>query len=371
MPTDKTRGMHLLIEFAIKQVADPDGSVVFDVLCGSTEPDTIFEVYAHPCNPANFPAIENVKYHQSFEFSSSYHYHWMNAKFNSQTFYTMLVIQKNSGKITGYSDLCTFYMAKDNTGIYGNQYKYLPNWPDPTGWIVINRAGYNDPLDPGKDGKFVDYANSNSKTGAIAWYALLPGGERSVTPVEAPEPLKGPNGNSFDPLAPEYLVYRNKQDTGRNINKFFMVDDNVTNANASDRDKWSSFMERGNGGIIRTTPDISKLFPNSGKANQKVEKDEQLEKIPVVELFDDDGEKVVFQLLDTIEYEGEQYSIITPYYETAEEYNLEEPAPVFVMKEVADEHGDESALETIEDEDLLKEIYTLFKDKHTEFEFRG
>ena len=80
---------------------------------------------------------------------------------------------------------------------------------------------------------------------------------------------------------------------------------------------------------------------------------------------------MVFELLDTIEHEDDKYCLLTPYYETEEEYDLDEPADVFVMKEVNGENSDEPMLETVEDEDLLQEVYGLFKTKHaSEFEFR-
>ena len=93
--------------------------------------------------------------------------------------------------------------------------------------------------------------------------------------------------------------------------------------------------------------------------------------IPVVELFDENGEKLLFELLDTLEYRGEKYSLLTPYFEGQEEYEpLEEPADVFVMKELDGEDG-EPLLETVEDEDILCAVYDLFKTKHEDdFEFK-
>ena len=106
----------------------------------------------------------------------------------------------------------------------------------------------------------------------------------------------------------------------------------------------------------------------SDDVNKNVPEEEV--KIPVVELFDENGEKVVFELLDTVEYEGDKYTLLTPYYETEEEYDLDEPADVFVMKEVKNEEG-EPMLETVEDETLLQTVYGLFKAAHDdEFEFR-
>jgi len=110
------------------------------------------------------------------------------------------------------------------------------------------------------------------------------------------------------------------------------------------------------------------------KANPKTEseseQDENTVKIPVVELFDENGESIVFELLDTIRYQGDKYTLLTPYYETEEEYDLDNPADVFVMKEVTNEE-DEPMLETVEDNQLLQTVYSLFKKAHDdEFEFR-
>ncbi|MCL2165081.1 MAG: DUF1292 domain-containing protein [Oscillospiraceae bacterium] len=108
----------------------------------------------------------------------------------------------------------------------------------------------------------------------------------------------------------------------------------------------------------------SKDSPASNDSNGKVS-------IPVVELFDDSGNKVIFELLDTIEFNGSKYTLLTPYYETEEEYDLDDPADVFVMKEVLSENNDEPMLETVEDEELLQTVYSLFKNKHGgDFSFR-
>ena len=99
--------------------------------------------------------------------------------------------------------------------------------------------------------------------------------------------------------------------------------------------------------------------------------DGEVVKIPIVELFDESGEKIVFELLDTIEFEGDKYTVLTPYYETAEEYDLESPADAFIMKEVFNNATNESMLETVEDQYILQSVYGVFKGKRAkEFEFR-
>ena len=109
------------------------------------------------------------------------------------------------------------------------------------------------------------------------------------------------------------------------------------------------------------------------EADSKPEKksDDEVVKIPIVELFDESGEKIVFELLDTIEFEGNKYPVLTPYYETEEEYDLSEPANVFIMKEVFNNVTNESMLETVEDQYILQSVYDIFKGKHSnDFEFR-
>lgn len=86
--------------------------------------------------------------------------------------------------------------------------------------------------------------------------------------------------------------------------------------------------------------------------------------IPIVELFDENGVKAVFELLDTVDFEGNKYTALTPYYETIEEYDLESPADLFIFKEIVDKKTGEPLLETVEDENLLQSVYSIFKNKH-------
>ena len=105
------------------------------------------------------------------------------------------------------------------------------------------------------------------------------------------------------------------------------------------------------------------------------------EHVPVIELFDENGERLLFVLLDTIEYENDKYCFLTPYNE--DEFNLQSAADVFIMKEVTDgcdigsdggnngDPGGEPLLETVEDMGLLYVLYDIFKSKQTgKFEFR-
>jgi len=86
------------------------------------------------------------------------------------------------------------------------------------------------------------------------------------------------------------------------------------------------------------------------------------EEVEVVELFDENGESLVFELLSTIENEGNNYLILTPFVEDESKIDLEVPAEVFVMQEVVKE-GDEKMLEPVADENVVQQIFNMFKDE--------
>lgn len=71
-----------------------------------------------------------------------------------------------------------------------------------------------------------------------------------------------------------------------------------------------------------------------------------------------------FELLDTVEYEGELYFMLVPATDSDEV-----DGEVFIMKRVVDEGGEEM-LEAVEDDDLFDAVYNIFKENNKdEFEF--
>ena len=92
----------------------------------------------------------------------------------------------------------------------------------------------------------------------------------------------------------------------------------------------------------------------------KEEKVMQKEEVEVVELFDENGESLVFELLSSIEDEGEKYFVLTPFIEDESQIDPEVPAEVFVMQQVTKE-GDEKTLEPISDTTLVAKIFNKFK----------
>ncbi len=71
-----------------------------------------------------------------------------------------------------------------------------------------------------------------------------------------------------------------------------------------------------------------------------------------------------FDLLDTVEYEGELYFMLVPATDSDEV-----DGEVFIMKRVVAEN-DEEMLEAVEDGEVFDTVYNIFKEKNKdEFEF--
>jgi hypothetical protein len=210
--------LHLQIEFFMKANGDPDDSIVIDILGGAGK--GIYQIYVDSCNPADFPKFGSKGFYDTLTFTADERHRVLSPTFKGFTFYTILVTERVGDKIVASSDFCTFYMNGNNLGIYGNSYKYLPNWPDPSGAIVANGASDGIP------------AQNGTSEDALAFEAS-PG---------------------FDPYDPDYLVLKNKISTGRFVRCWSIVDDVETNPNMSFSAKYDSIM-----GIIRTPLGIDEM----------------------------------------------------------------------------------------------------------------
>ena len=76
------------------------------------------------------------------------------------------------------------------------------------------------------------------------------------------------------------------------------------------------------------------------------------------ELEDESGEKHVFELLDAMEYEGEKYYALTPYFEDPSEA-LEAAGDLVILRSDFDENNEE-ILSSIEDDDEFEKIGEIF-----------
>jgi uncharacterized protein YrzB (UPF0473 family) len=90
--------------------------------------------------------------------------------------------------------------------------------------------------------------------------------------------------------------------------------------------------------------------------------------IEVVELFDDEGQSMLFELLTTIEEDGGKYFLLTAYDSEEAEINMESPADVFIMQEVERNGG--KMLEPLEDRMIMEKVFNKFKEMNsTQFDF--
>lgn len=86
------------------------------------------------------------------------------------------------------------------------------------------------------------------------------------------------------------------------------------------------------------------------------------------ELEDELGNKHNFELLDVMEYEGEKYYALTPYYDDADE-NLEDSGEVVILKSEFDEENNE-ILASIDDDEEYEKIGGIFMERIEDmFEF--
>ena len=87
----------------------------------------------------------------------------------------------------------------------------------------------------------------------------------------------------------------------------------------------------------------------------------------VIVLNDEEGKEVSFEFLDLIELEGEEYVVLLPMSEEGEEDDGE----VVILKvEDTDEESDEESYVSVDDENILNEVFEIFKEKFKdEFNF--
>lgn len=86
----------------------------------------------------------------------------------------------------------------------------------------------------------------------------------------------------------------------------------------------------------------------------------------IVILNDEEGNEVQFEFLDLIEYNEEEYVILLP----VEDEISEEPGEVVILK-VESTSEDEESYVSVEDEEVLNNVFEIFKEKFKdEFNFK-
>lgn len=85
----------------------------------------------------------------------------------------------------------------------------------------------------------------------------------------------------------------------------------------------------------------------------------------IVILNDEEGNEVQFEFLDLVEYNEEEYVILLP----VEDEISEEPGEVVILK-VESTSEDEESYVSVEDEEVLNNVFEIFKEKFKdEFNF--
>ena len=85
----------------------------------------------------------------------------------------------------------------------------------------------------------------------------------------------------------------------------------------------------------------------------------------IIYLNDENGNDVKFEFLDLIEYESEQYVVLSP-----AEDNEEDNGEVVILKLEDSESEDEESYVSVDDEETLNAVFEIFKEKFKdEFNF--
>lgn len=101
----------------------------------------------------------------------------------------------------------------------------------------------------------------------------------------------------------------------------------------------------------REIMDINNKFENAEIDDNKL-----------IYLTDEDGNDVLFEFLDLIEYDSEKYVVLLPIDEDTDE--------VVIFKVEEDQIGDEKSYTGVEDQVVLDAIFRIFKDRfRDEFDF--
>lgn len=80
-------------------------------------------------------------------------------------------------------------------------------------------------------------------------------------------------------------------------------------------------------------------------------------------LVDEEGQEQMFELLDSLEYEGDTYYALTPYLEDAEAI-LADDGEVVILKSTYE--NNEEVLVSVDDDDLFDKLGDLFMDRFAE-----
>jgi hypothetical protein len=94
------------------------------------------------------------------------------------------------------------------------------------------------------------------------------------------------------------------------------------------------------------------------KLNEEIE---EMETASIM-LTDEDGKDTMFEFLDLIKYEDNEYIVLSPQYEEGEEPEDEEGHVVILRLDEETEDGGET-YSSVDDDNIIDAVYTIFKEK--------
>lgn len=81
----------------------------------------------------------------------------------------------------------------------------------------------------------------------------------------------------------------------------------------------------------------------------------QEEEVSTLALIDENGDEIVFEYLDCIEYEGKEYLVLTP---------MDEESGQIVILEVQPVDEEVENYVAVESEQILEAVYEIFKERY-------
>ena len=81
----------------------------------------------------------------------------------------------------------------------------------------------------------------------------------------------------------------------------------------------------------------------------------------IVILNDEEGNEVQFEFLDLVELDNEEYVVLLPVTSEGEE---DEGEVVILKLEDTDDDSEEESYVGVEDEEILNQVFEIFKDKY-------
>jgi len=85
----------------------------------------------------------------------------------------------------------------------------------------------------------------------------------------------------------------------------------------------------------------------------------------IIVLTDENGEEDSFEYLDTVEYEGMEYVVLTPFED--EEEDTSDELEVVILRILHEENGDDSFVSE-ENGEIVEAVFQIFKERYEEAE---